>query len=210
MDRREFISAAAAAMVLPSMPAQAQGCSGFGRFIGNLDLRALVDGRRMKLLAPYSYIDRTGLVWDVPGGVELDGATIPPMFWSVVGGPWDGPYRNASVIHDWYCMTRSRPWRAVHVMFYEAMLAACTSPARAGAMYAAVMIGGPKWAAPNPLNALLTARLGTLASEYQVMSADEPAPSSPPEMSPEAFSALVARIEAENLDRAQIEALLPQ
>lgn len=208
MDRRTFVIAGAAALVVPASPLSAQGCPGFGRFIGDLDLRALDGGRKMKLLKPYRYVDTGGLVWSVPEGVELDGASIPQVFTSITGGPWDGPYRNASVIHDWYCVSRSRRWEAVHRMFYEAMLANCTPGWKAGIMYAAVWTKGPRWAAPNRLNARLSAQMGALASDFVAVEADRRPPPAAPDMTVEAFQALAARIERENLGAAQIEALV--
>ena len=36
------------------------------------------------------------------------------------GGPLDGPYRNASIVHDVACVSMTDPWDDVHFMFYEA------------------------------------------------------------------------------------------
>lgn len=207
MDRRSFIAAGLAAVIVPPFPLFAQQCPGHGQFIGELDLRALPGGRLMKLLQPYGYVDAAGLVWNVPAGVELDGASIPQAFWSITGGPWDGPYRNASVIHDWYCNTHSRPWRDVHRMFHAAMLANCTSRVKAAVMFAAVWAAGPKWNVVDRRNLFLSARMAQVASDYALpeLAGDPPAA---PEMSVEQFQALAARIEREDLERGQIETLI--
>jgi hypothetical protein len=81
----------------------------------------------------------------VPAGAEIDGASIPKVFWSIVGGPYTGLYRNASVIHDYYCDVRTRPWKEVHRMFYDAMLASGVDKMKAKLMYLAVRFGGPRW-----------------------------------------------------------------
>lgn len=93
------------------------------RFEGDISATWGIDGRHMQLVAPIAFIDSKGVRWDVPKGATVDGASIPRFFWSVIGGPFGGKYRDASVIHDWYCDVRTRPWREVDRMFYEAMIA---------------------------------------------------------------------------------------
>lgn len=99
----------------------------------------------MRLLEPYSFVDHDQKTWAVPQGAEVDGASIPQPLWSLIGGPFEGKYRNASVIHDFYCDLRSEPWRAVHRVFYSGMRASGVSESRAKLMYAAVYFGGPRW-----------------------------------------------------------------
>jgi hypothetical protein len=67
------------------------------------------------------------------------------VLWSLIGGPFEGKYRNGSVVHDYYCDVRSANWRSVHKMFYRAMLVSGVSVRRAKVMYAAVYFAGPRW-----------------------------------------------------------------
>jgi Protein of unknown function (DUF1353) len=119
--------------------------TGLGKYEGRAVVTFLGDGRRVRLVEAFGYVDTIGERWDVPAGAIVDGASIPQSLWSLVGGPFDGKYRDASVIHDWYCDLRSRPWKAVHRVFYEAMLTSGVTRARATLMYAAVYWGGPRW-----------------------------------------------------------------
>jgi hypothetical protein len=96
-------------------------------------------------MQPLSYVDSNGLSWDAPAGAMVDGASIPQAFWSILGGPYEGKYRYASVLHDWYCDRRTRGWRAVDRMFYEAMRTSGVDEATAKAMYLAVVWAGPRW-----------------------------------------------------------------
>lgn len=125
-----------------SSPCVAQGN---GSFVGKVVAEWLPDGRGMKLIEPFSYLDPRGSRWDAPVGWVVDGASIPQIAWSVIGGPFEGKYRNASVIHDVACDQKSRPWVEVHRAFYTAMLASEVDPIRAKIMYAAVYYGGPRW-----------------------------------------------------------------
>jgi hypothetical protein len=99
----------------------------------------------MRLLAPFAYIDPSGLEWFAAAGWIVDGASIPQFAWSLIGGPFEGRYRNASVIHDVACDQQLRPWEAVHEMFYWAMRASGVEPVRAKILYAVVYHFGPRW-----------------------------------------------------------------
>jgi len=117
-----------------------------GRYIG-LPVKATWndDGRNMTLLASLSYVDPAGIHWDAPIGLVTDGASIPKFAWSIVGGPFEGLYRNAAVVHDAACDNRKRSWEATHEMFYHAMLTSKVDPVKAKIMYAAVYFRGPRW-----------------------------------------------------------------
>jgi len=100
----------------------------------------------MRLLETYVYTDAAGHTWKAPKDAEIDGASIPRPLWAVVGGPFEGHYRKASVVHDVACeLPHGDPWRSVHRMFYEAMRCAGVTPLRAKVMYAAVFHFGPRW-----------------------------------------------------------------
>jgi hypothetical protein len=117
----------------------------YGRYVGPVRSEWLEDGRRMLILIPFSYIDPNGHEWRVPANSIVDGASIPQVAWSFIGGPLDGPYRVASVIHDIACDEKQMPWEYVHKTFYWAMLASRVEKWRAKVMYAAVYHFGPRW-----------------------------------------------------------------
>ncbi len=105
-----------------------------------------IQGKRdMRLLEPITYIDSSNIHWLAEEGRVIDGASIPRFFWRVCGAPLSGKYRRASVLHDVYCVKKTRPHKAVHRMFYEAMLEDGVSKAKAKVMYKAVRLFGPKW-----------------------------------------------------------------
>src|SRR5947207_3005769 len=77
----------------------------YGEFIGDVEAKWLVENgqdRRMELLHEFSYIDTSGKRWTAPNGWIIDGASIPRFLWTLVGSPFTGSYRRASVIHDYY------------------------------------------------------------------------------------------------------------
>lgn len=108
------------------------------------------DGRRFIVDRDFSYDDAAGKNWLAPQRLLTDGASIPMPFWSVIGGPWEGLYREGAVVHDAYCCSQTRPWQEVHRMFYAAMRCSGVGWAKAKTMFYAVWWGGPRWTALNP------------------------------------------------------------
>ena len=119
--------------------------SPFGRYVGELVVRLLPDGRRVQLFQEFGFIDSGQTTWHVPSDAIVDGASIPQALWPLMGGPFEGKYRDASVIHDYHCDTRTRSWQAVHRVFYDAMRVSGVGETRAKIMYAAVYFKGPRW-----------------------------------------------------------------
>jgi hypothetical protein len=128
---------------------QLEGAADWGHFEGDLVVELLDDGRQCRVLRPYVFIRPDGSSWVVPPDTVVDGASIPRPFWSVIGGPFEGRYRNASVVHDRYCDTMERTWRDTHRMFYEAMRCKGVPSLKAKVMFYAVNRFGPRWPSPG-------------------------------------------------------------
>lgn len=135
----------AACLVLIATLAGGAVAEKLGRFEGSLVLKALPDGRTMELMQSFAYVDSHDVSWPVPSGARIDGASIPSVFWSIIGAPYTGKYREASVIHDYYCAKKSRHWKAVHKVFLDGMLARGVDTIQAELIYLAVYRFGPRW-----------------------------------------------------------------
>lgn len=118
---------------------------GKDQFIGEVEVQWLGDGRSMRLLSDFAFVDSHGEQWTAPAGSVVDGASIPKIFWSSLGSPFVGKYRRASILHDVACQERTRPYKKVHKMFYEAMRADGTPNNMAKKLYRAVKLFGPRW-----------------------------------------------------------------
>lgn len=101
--------------------------------------------RVMVVLNDVHFMDSKGVVWTAPAGAVVDGASIPRIVWSIIGSPFIGRYRRASVIHDVYCKTKDRSAQEVHDVFREMMLADRVPKVKAFVMFQAVDKGGPRW-----------------------------------------------------------------
>jgi hypothetical protein len=119
--------------------------STWGYFSGPIETRWESDGRTMTLLNELRYTDPKGVVWIAPAGSAVDGASIPRALWSFFGGPFEGKFRNASVLHDVAYDQRSRPWQQVDRMFYDAMRCSGVGPVEAKTFYYALYRHGRHW-----------------------------------------------------------------
>ena len=117
----------------------------WGFYSGFPETRWSADGRSMTLLNELRYTDPKGLVWVAPAGSEIDGASIPRALWSFMGGPFEGKYRNASVLHDVAYDQQTRPPKEADLMFYNAMRCSGVGPIEAKTMYYSLLRFGRHW-----------------------------------------------------------------
>src|SRR6184192_629998 len=117
----------------------------WGHYSGYVEARWENDGRSMTLLSELRYTDPQGQVWIASAGSQVDGASIPRSLWSFMGGPFEGKYRNASVLHDVAYDQKTRPWKEADRMFYNAMRCSGVSPTEAKTMYYALYRHGRHW-----------------------------------------------------------------
>lgn len=132
----------------PEQPKQPEQSEQWGSYLNRpVRLQDFVppDGRRFSLSSDFTYVDPSGRRWEAPMGLVTDGASIPTPFWSVIGGPFEGLFREAAVVHDAACCAQMQPWEDVHHMFYDAMRCSGVSEAKAKTMFWAVWSFGPRW-----------------------------------------------------------------
>ncbi len=117
-----------------------------GKFTNNIKVEWVETGKRdMILLEDVAYIDGAGRTWTACAGDRIDGASIPRILWRVIGSPFIGHYRRASVIHDVYCIKKTMPYYEVHQVFDEMMRDDKVPPWKRRMMAQAVKRFGPKW-----------------------------------------------------------------
>jgi len=181
--------------------------SEFGAFDGPIDARLDPGGRKLTLLAPAGFTDPLRVHWPVPAGAVVDGASIPRPFWSFIGGPLEGRYRDASVIHDHYCDTRARTWKDTHGVFYYGMRARDVGQVQAKVMYYAVYHFGPRWPQPGDLkfeNFQVLENARTSSAAHRELAAPNADYRNVPEV-----AQVIERIEADDPSLEDIEAMSP-
>ena len=82
----------------------------------------------------------SGEVVFVPRGFKTDFASIPKIFWSIIGGP-TGKYTNAAVVHDYLYVKGTYTRKRTDQIFLEAMKGLKVSWWKRKAMYFAVRVG---------------------------------------------------------------------
>lgn len=117
----------------------------WGQFTTSPSIRLLDGTRLVELLEDFTYLDPRGKAWTATTGLIFDGASIPQYVWSFTGGPYDGLYRNAAIIHDQACGDMFEPSNSVHLMFYEACRCGGVDEHKAKLLYWAVYHCGPSW-----------------------------------------------------------------
>ena len=132
----------------PWLAGAVHGGNPWGYYSGYPETRWDPDGRTMTLLNELRYTDPQGQVWIAPAGSVVDGASIPRSLWSLMGGPFEGKYRNASVLHDVAYDDKKRPWEDCDRMFYNAMRCSGVGAVEAKTMYYALYKFGHHWSVP--------------------------------------------------------------
>lgn len=147
MSRAGLILLLAIVLIVFLVFAPLPGCDGskWGRFEGRVSATWDDDGRNMTLVEEFAFHDSDGKKWTAPAGSVVNGASIPSIFWPILGGPFEGKFRNASVVHDVYCDTKTEASEDVHKMFYLACRCGGVRENKAKAMYYAVLHFGLSW-----------------------------------------------------------------
>ncbi len=103
----------------------------------------------MRLVEDFGFREAKGKVWTVPRGQVLDGKGMPPLFRDLIGQPFEGGFRKASVIYDFAAHKMTEPWEDAQRMFFEASVAEGVFPADAKAMYLVLAAQGSRWEVPG-------------------------------------------------------------
>ena len=116
---------------------------------GDLHLKDLNDGKYWELLKPLGFKTEYHDTWIiVPTGFITDLASIPKIFFTIIGGSSDGKYRRAAVCHDWLYTVETKldgnSKAKADKAFLELMLADGVPKWKAYIMYAAVWLFGHK------------------------------------------------------------------
>ena len=105
-----------------------------GEYMGSL--------AQFALLTKFKYINGKDKV-NVPIGFITDGASIPPLVFSLIGSPWRGKYVEATIPHDYLCYLAVTPEERKEAarMFLDGLKILGVSAFKRWLMYRAVRLG---------------------------------------------------------------------
>lgn len=92
-----------------------------------------------------NYMRYSSIVGDtvfIAEGFVFDGASIPKAFWSLIGSPFSGKYRQSALIHDALYASELVPRDEADKCFLELMEKDGVSWLKRYTMYNAVRVGG--------------------------------------------------------------------
>jgi hypothetical protein len=206
MWRYICLMVSAIALAVGCRPSTVADSDSFGRFIGDVVASWHPNGREMTLQQTFIYVDPADREWIAPAGAVIDGASIPSAFWSIIGSPFAGKYRNASVVHDVGCVEMRQSWEDVHRMFYVACRCAGVDEFQAKTMYYAVYHFGPRWQ-PIVETVLEPRATGDGQVSMQEVAVRRMARIDPPPPTAEEISQIEAYVAEENPNPEAIEKL---
>ena len=100
-----------------------------------------IDSKTYQLNSTLSYENDSVKVTIKPG-LKTDGASIPKLFWSIIGCPLMGKYVGSALIHDGLYGSHKLTQKQSDQLFLEMMEHNRVKWFRRGLMYMAVRIGG--------------------------------------------------------------------
>lgn len=103
-----------------------------------------VPDRNMSVVKDFIFTDPDGKAWKTPKDSVVNGASIPRVLWTLIGSPYTGDYRRASIVHDVACDEAGKNKKkrsAADRMFFHACLAGDCSWREAIILYIGVRIG---------------------------------------------------------------------
>lgn len=94
----------------------------------------------VRTLRPLYYQTALGLVV-VPENFRSDGASMPILFWRLIGHPFQMQYLREAILHDWLYRTQPCSRALADRIFYE-LLAGKVKPWRRKLIYLGLRLGG--------------------------------------------------------------------
>jgi hypothetical protein len=96
----------------------------------------------VKTTLPYAFMFE-GKEYVIPKGFEFDGASIPRVFWSVIGTPFAPQHLEAALIHDWLIAKMIGTDKQQNTKFKQVLKNHSVSNIKASTLYSAVKLGRP-------------------------------------------------------------------
>ena len=113
------------------------------KFTNPIIVELLPGGRKVRVVESFSYDigKKGGTTIRIPAGFVSDGASIPRIFWFIVGSPLTGKYRAGAILHDFLYYSALYPRKRSDEIFLEAMTVLNVNKVKRTIIFWAVRIG---------------------------------------------------------------------
>jgi len=141
----------ASALVIAAAPVTAANGAGQGGFEGRVVVEWLDDAfvPSVRTLEDYGFRQAKGKFWQVARGQVFDGRGMPPLFYDLVGQPYGGNFRKASIVYESATQRMTEKWDEAQRMFFEAAVAEGVAVPEAKVMYLLLALQGSRWEVPG-------------------------------------------------------------
>ena len=99
---------------------------------------------KLRLVNEFAFHDAIG-DWVVPAGSVVDGRSLPTLFVSLVGRPFESNFRQTAVVYDYAVKSKEHSWEESQRMFFDGLLAEGVMPVEAKVMYMLLNATGARW-----------------------------------------------------------------
>jgi len=100
---------------------------------------------KMRLTEDLQFRQAGGKTWVVPTGAIVDGRSMPMLFVSLMGYPFQSSFRKTAVVYDYVAQSQKESWEDAQHMFYDGALAEGILPVEAKVMYTLLNATGLRW-----------------------------------------------------------------
>ena len=100
-----------------------------------------IKGDDLVLLRDYAYTYK-GKKYIIPKDFHFDGASIPQLFWSLIGNPLESEFRQSAMKHDWAYITHALSFADANNEFLESLKIHGVSWIKRNLMWSAVSTAG--------------------------------------------------------------------
>lgn len=117
------------------------------KFIGGAEYKAANSCRHIELTKNFNFFIDLKSYW-LPSGYQCDGASIPRIFWSIIGSPFDPEKVPAAFCHDAIYLTHAVSRPVADEVLFQLLLQGGCRLRTARTMWTAVRVGA-WWAWKN-------------------------------------------------------------
>ena len=144
---KKLLACLASTLVITGVPVTGTSGAEQGGFEGRVVVEWLDDAfvPSVRTVEDFGFRQTKGKFWKVARGQVFNGKGMPPLFSDMVGSPYEGSFRKASMVYESATQRMTEKWDEAQRMFFEASVAEGVAPQDAKVMYLLLALQGSRW-----------------------------------------------------------------